>query len=110
MKHEDRELWNLLGRSPRPSAPPFFAGKVMRQIEAGDSERSWLPGTLRWLAPAAVAAVAVFALLPRESAQVPVQYETLTTLDIIEMVNPDDYVLLTSAGDLEDDDLLTSEL
>ena len=110
MKHEDRELWNLLGRSPRPSAPPFFAGKVMRQIEAGDSKRSWLSSTLRWLAPAAVAAVAVFALLPRENAQAPDKYETLTTLDIVEIVNPDDYVLLTSAGDLEDDDLLTSEL
>ncbi len=110
MKHEDRELWNLLGRAPRPSAPPFFAGKVMRQIEGGGTALSWLSGALRWLAPAAVAAVAVFALLPREIAQAPAEYETLTTLDIVEIVSPDDYVLLTSAGGLEDDDLLTAEL
>jgi hypothetical protein len=106
----DQKLWDLLGRAPRPSVPPFFAGKVMRQIEAGNSARSWLSGMLRWLAPAAVAAVAVFALLPRENAQAPAEYETLTTLDIVEMLNPDDYVLLTSVGDLEDDGLLTSEL
>ena len=110
MNQEDRKLWNLLGRAPRASAPPFFAGKVMRQIESGDSERSWLSSALRWLAPAAVAAVAIFALLPRASAPEPVTYDELTTLDIVELVSPDDYALLTSAEAYEDDDLLTAEL
>ena len=110
MIQEDRELWNLLGRSPRPSAPPFFAGKVIRRIEAGDTERSWLVGALRWLAPAAVAAVTVFALLPRATAPDPGVYEDLTTLDIVEMVSPDDYALLTSAAGYEEDDLLSAEL
>ena len=81
----------------------------MRQIEKAEARPSWFFLALRWLAPAAVAAVAVFALLPRESAPVS-DYEPLTTLDIVEMVSPDDYVLLTSAGGIEDDDLLTSEL
>ena len=107
---DDQKLWGLLGRSPRLSAPPFFAAKVMRHIEAAEARPSLLAQTLRWLAPGAVAAVAIVALLPRENAQAPDEYETLTTLDIVEMVSPDDYVLLTSAGDLEDDDLLTSEL
>ena len=111
MNQEDRKLWDLLGRSPRPSAPPFFAGKVMRQIEASEARPSWIAGALRWLAPAAVAAVAIFALLPRASAPSPVGvYDELTTLDLVEIANPDDYVLLTSAGGLEDDDLLSSEL
>ena len=110
MNQDDRKLWDLLGRSPRPSAPPFFAAKVMRQIEKADARPSWLALVLRWLAPAAVTAVAVFALLPRESAPAAAEYEPLTTLDIVEMVSPDDYVLLTSAGGVEDDDLLTSEL
>jgi len=107
---DDQKLWDLLGRAPRPSAPPFFAGKVMRQIESGDSERSWLSSALRWLAPAAVAAVAIFALLPRAAAPDPAVYEDLTTLDIVEMVSPDDYALLTSAEVYEDDDLLAAEL
>jgi hypothetical protein len=110
VNQDDRKLWDLLGRSPRPSAPPFFAAKVMRQIEKAETRPSWIAVTLRWLAPAAVAAVVVFALLPRASAPVAVEYEPLTTLDIVEMVSPDDYVLLTSAGGVEDDDLLTSEL
>ncbi len=111
MNHDDRKLWDLLGRSPRPSAPPFFAAKAMRRIEKANVRPSWVSQAVRWLAPAAaVAAVAIVALLPRENAQAPAEYEALTTLDIVEMVSPDDYVLLTSAGDLEDDDLLTSEL
>jgi hypothetical protein len=110
VNHDDRKLWDLLGRSPCPSAPPFFAAKTMRRIEKADVRPSWVSQAFRWLAPAAVAAVAIVALLPRENAQAPAEYEALTTLDIVEMVSPDDYVLLTSAGDLEDDDLLTSEL
>jgi hypothetical protein len=107
---KDRELWNLLGRSPRPYAPPFFAGKVMRQIGTGVARPSWLAAALRWLAPATVTALAVFALLPPSSSPAPAAYAELTTLDIVEMVSPDDYVLLTSAGGLEDDSLLAAEL
>jgi hypothetical protein len=107
---DDQKIWDLLGKSPQPSAPPFFAGKVMRQIAPGDTDRSWLVGALRWLAPAAVAAVAIFALLPRAATPDPGLYEDLTTLDIVEMVSPDDYALLTSAEAYEDDELLTAEL
>lgn len=110
MNQEDRELWNLLGRSPRPSAPPFFAGKVMRQISVAPSGPVWLTTALRWLAPTAVAAVALFALLPGPIAPAPATYAGLTTLDIVELVSPDDYVLLTSAAVYEDDDLLAAEL
>ena len=108
---DDQKLWELMARAPRPSAPPFFAGKVMRQIGAVGARPSWLATTLRWLAPAAVAALAVFALLPRSTTTpAPAVYEELTTLDIVEMVSPDDYFLLTSAGGLEDDSLLAAEL
>ena len=110
MNQEERRLWNLLGDSPRPSAPPFFAGKVMRQIEAGSPGRPWwLAAALRWLAPVTVAAHAVFALLPKAADPAPATYEELTTLDIVEMVSPDDYVLLTSSGVLEESDPLTAE-
>ena len=108
---DDQKLWELLARAPRPSAPPFFAGKVVRQIGSDPTRPSWLTGALRWLAPTAVAAIAIFALLPRSTTTpAPAVYEELTTLDIVEMVSPDYYVLLTSAGGLEDDSLLAAEL
>ena len=94
---DDQKLWDLLGCSPQRSAPPFFAAKVMRQIEGAGSRFSWFTPVLRWLAPAAVAALVIFAVLPRPAAQ-PVAVNELTTLDLVEMLSPEDYETLTSAG------------
>ena len=94
---DDQKLWDLLGRSPRRSAPPFFAAKVMRQIEPVGSRMSWFAPVLRWLAPAAVAALVILAVLPRPSAEA-VAVSELTTLDLVEMLSPEDYETLTAAG------------
>jgi hypothetical protein len=94
---DDQKLWDLLGRSPRPSAPPFFAAKVMRQIEATDRQPHWFAPVLRWLAPAAVAALVLVAVLPRPGAE-PIAATDLTTLDLVEMLSPEDYETLTAAG------------
>ena len=96
MNQDDRKLWDLLGRSPRPSAPPFFAGKVMRQIEA-EARPSRLSAILRWLAPAAVAALVILAVLPRPTDEL-VVLSDLTTLDLVELLSPADYETLTAAG------------
>jgi len=106
---DDRKLWDLLGRSPRTGAPPFFAGKVMRQITAGSPERPspFLP-ILRWLAPAAVTALVVFAVLPRH--EIPSDTGELTALDLVEMVSPEDYDMLTSAGWPYDNGFLSASL
>ena len=96
---DDQKLWNLLGRAPRPSAPPFFAGKVMRQI--GTAARpSWRTVVLRWLAPAAVATLLFLAILPRPDSTpaVMTQPSDLTTLDLVEMLSPEDHATLTAAG------------
>ena len=96
---DDQKLWDLLGRAPRPSAPPFFAAKVMRQIEAAESRPSWLAPVLRWLAPAAIAALVVLAVLPRPTTEpAGMAGSDLTTLDLIEMLSPEDYDTLTAAG------------
>ena len=94
---DDQNLWNLLGQAARPSAPPFFAGKVMRQIEATGESRSWLVPVLRWLAPAAITALVILAALPRPSAE-PVELSNITTLDLLEMLSPEDHEVLTQAG------------
>ena len=94
---DDQELWDLLGKSPRPSAPPFFAAKVIRQIESTESRSSWFAPVLRWIAPAAVAALVILAVLPRPTAE-PVAVNELTTLDLVEMLSPEDYETLTAAG------------
>ena len=94
---DDQKLWDLLGKSPQPPAPPFFAGKVMRQIESADHRPVWLAPVLRWLAPAAVAALVIIAVLPRPAAET-VAVSGITTLDLVEMLSPEDYETLTAAG------------
>ena len=94
---EDQKLWDLLGRSPRRSAPPFFAAKVLRQIEAAERQPHRFALLLRWLAPAAVAALVILAVLPRPAAE-PVAVSELTTLDLVELLSPEDYETLTAAG------------
>jgi hypothetical protein len=94
---DDQKLWDLLGRSPRPDAPAFFVGKVMRQIETADDRRGLLAPILRWLAPAAVATLVLVAVLPRP-ATTPVAASDLTTLDLIEILSPEDFETLTAAG------------
>ena len=100
MTENDQKLWDLLGRAPRPSAPPFFAAKVMRQVESDAGRPAWFIPVLRWLAPACIAALVVLAVLPRPTAE-PAGLTTasdLTTLDLVEMLSPEDYDTLTAAG------------
>ncbi len=94
---DDQKLWDLLGCSPPPSAPPFFAAKVMRPIESAASPRAWLAPVFRWLAPAAIATLVVLAVFPRSPVG-PATLAEFTTLDLMEMLSPEDYETLTAAG------------
>ncbi len=102
MDNRDRQLWDLLGRAPRAAAPPFFAARVMRAVEAtpASPHAGWFAGALRWLAPATVAALVLVALIPRTAPTDAglADNNDITTLELIEFVNPDDYIVLTSAG------------
>jgi hypothetical protein len=94
----DQKLWDLLGQARHPVAPPFFAAKVMRQIETRHTPRPvWFADLLRWLAPSAIAALLLVAVLPRQPVA-PTFTSELTTLDLVEMLSPEDYQTLTSAG------------
>ena len=94
---DDQKLWALLGKAEPPSAPPFFAAKVMRQIEENRARPSQFAPLLRWLAPTAVAALFLIAILPRPAKET-VAPSDLTTLDLIEFLSPEDYETLTAAG------------
>ena len=99
MDIQDRQLWDLLGRAPRPSAPPFFAGKVLRAISGAYGHGSdWLAPLLRWLAPASVAALLLLAVWPARPAADEVVTTEFTALDLVGLVSPDDYQVLTDAG------------
>jgi hypothetical protein len=111
--NDDRKLWDLLGSATRPAAPPFFAAKVMRGVEAASAPRpDWFAPLLRWLAPATVAALFAAALLPRPSdpGQSYAGATEFTTLDLVEIVSPQDYEVLTTAGYPYNNGFLTADL
>lgn len=112
MDDSDRQLWELLGRSPRAAAPPFFASRVMRAIWPPASQPAWADAILRWLAPATLAALLALAMIPHPDAtpaEIAVNSD-ITTLDLMEIADPDDYAILTSAGWPFDNGFLTAGL
>jgi hypothetical protein len=89
----DDALWQLLGRSRRVEASPYFARKVMRAIETPEPEVD--AGMWRWLlrvvAPAAVCTgMAILALAGsykgdavRSVANADLEFETIQDLDML---------------------------
>jgi hypothetical protein len=99
--NDDRKLWDLLGASPRPAAPPFFAARVLRTVESASAPHpDWLAPLLRWLAPAAVAVLFLAALPGIHAPEAPALATApeFTTLDLVEILSPQDYEVLTTAG------------
>ena len=82
----------------------------MRAIEPRRQEEPlWFSALLRWLAPATIAALFILAVAPptaREDNSTLADSD-LTTLDLVEMLSPEDYQILTSAGWSYDNTLLT---
>lgn len=113
MDDADQKLWDILGRAPRPEAPPFFAARVMRTVEAAESPKvSWLDGLTRWLAPAAIAALVLLAVIPRNPSPETAAAANgeITALDLVEIVSPDDYAVLIDAGWPYDNGFLSASL
>ncbi len=109
MDQFDKKIWDLLGESHRPSPPPFFAGLVIRRIDEMKSPAiSWLTPILRWLPPASVATLFVLALLPTASKDGIDSFSSsneINALDIVQIVSPEDYAVLTSVGWPDEDNL-----
>lgn len=117
MNDDDRDLWDLLGRSARAEAPGFFAGRVMRRIAAGEKRWNWGRRTLQCLSPVAacllIAAMATMAFMVGGEPQVissTAWAGEVTTLDLVELVSPEDYETLTEAGWPYDNGFLSAAL
>lgn len=93
----DQKLWDLLGQARHQAAPPFFAAKVMRQVGAMALQQSWNTHILRWLAPTAISALVLLAVHDQQSSA-PAGTAELTTLDLVELLSPEDFETLTNAG------------
>lgn len=90
--HDDKELWDVLGRLPKPTLSPFFARNVLRKIRQEpslfDRARNWF--SVRKLVGGSAVAAALVALA------LITHYPGLRTTssndsDVVAKVDPQDY-------------------
>jgi hypothetical protein len=110
-REEDPALWDLLGRSKRPTPSPFFARNVVRAVRAETSEKH---GLIAWfnlhrLVPAfsatAIVAIALFAFQvwqPRHRSP----HRGLISVEVQDSEVAADLDLLASYDDDDDTSLL----
>ena len=89
---DDKELWDVLGRLPEPTASPFFARNVLRKIRQEPSRfervRNWF-SVRKVVGASAVAAVVVALALvthypgPRTTSS--------SDSDVVAKIDPQDY-------------------
>ena len=103
-REDDEKLWDLLGHSREPEVSPFFARNVVRKIREAQDEtpvRRWF--NVRWLVPAAGAAVTIIAALMLR-VQVPTHNAVGPQTDRIVFSEAEDGDLIADVDDLMADD------
>jgi hypothetical protein len=97
---DDKELWDVLGRLPEPTLPPFFARNVLRKIRQEptyfERVRNWFSVRKVVGASAVAAVVAALALVthypgPRTSSN---------DSDVVAKIDPQDYDVVVDLDEL----------
>jgi hypothetical protein len=114
MDQRDQKMWTLLGSSLRPSAPPFFSARVLRRVETMEGVgKDRHASLLRWFAPATIAALFIIALIPHR-AEVDLDSlsigDEINFLDLVKIISPEDYAVLTSVDWSSQSDFLSAEI
>src|ERR1700752_107647 len=100
-RHDDNELWDILGRAPEPTLSPFFARNVLRQIrqEATRFERARNWFSLRRLVAASAVAVLVVGMAIATHHPVS-QRASANDSDVVAKIDPQDYDVVTDLDEL----------
>jgi len=89
---DDRELWDVLGRLPKPAVSPFFARNVLRKIRQEPTRferaRNWF-SVRRFIGASTVAAVLVALALVTHYPGL--QTTSSKETDVVAKVDPQDY-------------------
>ena len=98
---DDKQLWDILGRLPKPTLSPFFARNVVRNIrqEASRFERTRNWFSLRRLVAASAVAIVVIGMA------IATHHPTSKTasandLEVVAKVDPQDYDVVADLDEL----------
>jgi len=98
---DDKQLWDVLGRVPKPALSPFFARNVVRQIrrEAPRFERTRNWFSLRRLVAASAVAIVVVGMAIATHHPVS-QTASANDSDVVAKVDPQDYDVVADLDEL----------
>jgi hypothetical protein len=89
---DDKELWDVLGRLPKPTLSPFFARNVLRKIR---QEPAWFDRARDWFSVrkliGASAVAAVFVALAFVTHYPGPRTTSPGELDVVTKIDPQDY-------------------
>jgi hypothetical protein len=89
---DDKELWDVLGRLPRPTLSPFFARDVLRKIRREPIRFQW---ARNWFSVrkviAASAVAAVFVVLALVTHYPGPRATSSSDSDVVAKIDPQDY-------------------
>ena len=100
-RQDDNELWDILGRAPKPTLSPFFARNVLRKIrqEATGLGRARYWFSLRRLVAASAVAVVVVGMAI--ATHRPISKTTSASdLDVVAKIDPQDYDVVADLDEL----------
>ena len=89
---DDKELWDVLGRLPKPALSPFFARNVLRKIRQEPSRFEWARnwfGVRKVVAASAV--VAVFVAIALVTHYPGPRTTSSSDPDVVAKIDPQDY-------------------
>ena len=89
---DDKQLWDVLGRLPKPTLSPFFARNVLRKIRRERTRFKWARNwfTLRKVVGASVVA-AVFVALALVTHYPGPRATSSSDSDVVAKIDPQDY-------------------
>jgi hypothetical protein len=100
-RQDDKELWDILGRTPQPTLSPFFARNVVRSVrkEATRLERarSWF--SWRRLVAASAVAIVVVGMVIATHNPLP-QTTAANGSDVVAKIDPQDYDVVADLDEL----------
>jgi hypothetical protein len=91
---DDKKLWDVLGRLPKPTLSPFFARNVLRKIRQEPTRFEWARNWFsvrKIVGASAVAAAAVFVALALVTHYPGPPATSSSDSDIVAKIDPQDY-------------------
>jgi anti-sigma factor RsiW len=112
-REDDKQLWDLLGRTAEPKLSPFFARNVLREVRQGASRfgraQNWF--SLRRLVAASAVAVVVIGMAIATYTPGWSHKSSERELDVVAKIDPQDFEVVADLDELLawDEDSLWTE-